>query len=320
VKFISRAAWGARPARYRTAFTPSFGSTIHYEGPKMGSFPHASCAAKVRGIQAFHMDGRGWADIAYTAVVCPHGYVFEGRWIGARTGANGTNQGNNSAYALCALVGVGDPTPDVMVDAIAEVAEFMRGPGRAGRLVNGHRDWKPTACPGDPLYHEVRAGTFLSGAAPAPTPTPNPPNEERELMAVLDEVQEAITEAQNATIAYLAKVMADTEERLADRIDKAGAEGAAVRETKSGKVYVVTATGKTWVQPEELNLGVLLGNVQRWPGFPDRQRIPKVTADYLDDLDDDAELRARLDLLVEQLTELQQALTGDETSEPDSNE
>lgn len=304
MKFISRAAWGARPARYRTAFTPSFGSTIHYEGPKMGSFPHASCAAKVRGIQSFHMDGRGWADIAYTAVVCPHGYVFEGRWIGARTGANGTNPGNNTAYAICALVGVGDATPEVMVAAIAEAAEFMRGPGRAGARVNGHRDWKPTACPGDPLYHEVRAGTFLSGAAPTPTPT-DPPSEEQELMSVMDEVRRELEKSRNETVQYLVVVMGDVEERLAERIDKAGAEGAAVRDAKSGKVYVVTADGKTWVQAEELNLGVLIGTVQRWPGFPDTKRIPKVDPKYLDGLDDDADLRSRLDEVIAQLAALE---------------
>lgn len=195
MRFIARGAWQARQPRYRTAFTAEFGSTVHYEGPRMGTFPHASCAAKVRGIQNFHMDARGWADVAYTAIVCPHGFVFEGRWIGARTGANGTNQGNDSAYAICALVGQGDPTPDVMVDAIAEVAAHLRAHGGAGIRVNGHRDWKATACPGDPLYHEVRAGTFTKSTPTVPT---QPTTPKGPLMALSDEEQEQLLSQTNA--------------------------------------------------------------------------------------------------------------------------
>jgi hypothetical protein len=294
VKFVSRAAWGARPPEYRTGFTPSFGTTIHYEGPRMGSFPHASCAAKVRGIQAFHMDARGWSDGAYTAIVCPHGYVFEMRWIGARTGANGTNQGNDTAYAVCALIGQGDPMPAVMVEAIAELTAFLRDKGRAGSRVNGHRDWKPTACPGDPLYAEVKAGRF-TGTPPKPPHPPPPPTEEQELMAVKDEITKAIKDSQDTTIAYLAKVIADSEARLNDRIDRAGADGVALRDAKSKRVYVVTADGKTWVQPDELDLLVLLGRVQRWPGFHDTKKIPVVDPKYLDGLSDAAELKDELE-------------------------
>lgn len=303
MKFVSRAAWGARAPEYRTGFTPSFGTTIHYEGPKVGTFPHASCASKVRGIQAFHMDGRGWADIAYTAVVCPHGYVFEGRWIGARTGANGTNPGNDAAYAVMGLMGQGDPLPAAMVEAIAETTAFLRDNGRAGPRVNGHRDWKPTACPGEPLYAEVRAGRFTGSRPPKPT-NPNPPTEEQELMAVADEIKREIEDSKNGTIAYLAKVIADTEARLADRIDRAGADGSALRDGKSGKVYVVTADGKTWVQADELNLLALIGKVQRWPGFPDTKKVPVVDAKYLDGLPEAAELKAELAELKAALEEL----------------
>lgn len=313
MKFVSRAAWGARAPLYRTGIDPSFGSTVHYEGPKLGTFPHSSCATKVRGIQAFHMDQRGWSDVAYTAIVCPHGYVFECRWIGARTGANGTNVGNRTAYAVCALIGQGDAAPAVMVDAIAEVTALLRGSGRAGSKVNGHRDWKATACPGDPLYHLVRQGRFVGGTAPTPTPTPNPPDtEEQELMAVADEIKREIEEHANGTIAYLAKVIADTEKRLNERIDKAGADGAAVREEGTGKVFVVTADSKTWVQPEELNLGVLIGEVQRWPGFPDRKKIPVVGPTYLDGYPEESALRERLEELGRQLAELKGSLEGDQ--------
>ena len=81
MNLVTRAQWGARPPRNRTPLNPT-GATAHWEGPHMGVFPHTACPSKVRGIQAFHMDSRGWSDIAYNAIVCPHGYVFEGRGPG----------------------------------------------------------------------------------------------------------------------------------------------------------------------------------------------------------------------------------------------
>jgi hypothetical protein len=170
VKLIRRSEWGARPPRSRQAFTPSFGVTSHWEGPHMGTFSHASCFAKVRGIQAFHMDERGWVDLAYTGLPCPHGYVFEGRWIGVRTAANGTNAGNASAYALCYLGGEGDPFTEGGRRAMRAAAEYLDNHGGAGEGRNCHGDWKPTACPGSTICGWVRQGLPVTTTTPTPTP------------------------------------------------------------------------------------------------------------------------------------------------------
>ena len=160
MKLITRAQWGARAPRARPAedFT---GGTAHWEGPHMGTFPHASCPAKVRGIQAFHMDARGWSDIAYNYVPCPHGYVFEGRGQGVRSAANGTNAGNDADGAVCYLGGEGDPfTPEgaaAMADALHLVSP--------GGLRHAHRDWKPTACPGDTIAAWVHSPAALTPGA-----------------------------------------------------------------------------------------------------------------------------------------------------------
>lgn len=156
--WVSRREWGARPARSASSLSNPQGSTAHWEGPRMGWFGHDACAGKVRGIQRFHMDSRGWADIAYTTVVCPHGYVFEGRGWFRRTAANGTNAGNNASYAHCYLGGQGDPFTVMGRQGMALAFRLARDVGLAGPRQWAHRDWKATECPGAEIVEFVRAG------------------------------------------------------------------------------------------------------------------------------------------------------------------
>lgn len=188
MQFVSRSEWGARPADTSTNITP-VGVAVHWEGPHMGTPDHGECAGLLRGIQAFHMDGNGWADIAYSAVACPHGYVFEGRGPGHRTAANGTNEANQSWYAVCFLGGEGDTFTAEARDAINDAIDWLGG----GR-VTGHRDHTSTACPGDEIYAWVQAGHPRSGnpdpnpgPAPVPAPQPEPIQEDgMKLIAVTD--------------------------------------------------------------------------------------------------------------------------------------
>lgn len=170
VWMVTRAEWGARPPRSVTAIDPDYGSTGHWEGPHMGAFPHESCASKVRGIQNYHMDSQGWQDIAYTYLCCPHDFVFEGRGIGARTAANGTNEGNNRAYAVCYLGGEGDGfTARTAMRAAFDRLDHIGGAG-PGR--NCHRDWKPTECPGNEICGWIKAGQPIPEPPPIPIPVP----------------------------------------------------------------------------------------------------------------------------------------------------
>lgn len=180
--FVTREAWGARPARSRPATIRPGHLTAHYGGPSPwpgpGRFDHARCASIVRGYQAFHMDRNGWADVAYSSLVCPHGFRFEGRGPGARTAANGTNAGNGASLATCYVAGEGDPlTDEARLAFLDEAARFGLPLDRV------HSDWFSTSCPGSPLRAWVKAGAPRPGGAspipppapPAPTPTPPAP-------------------------------------------------------------------------------------------------------------------------------------------------
>lgn len=166
---VSRSQWGARPPRSAGRVQTMTAVACHWEGPRMGTFPHESCPAKVRGIQAYHMDSKGWADIAYSGIVCPHGYIFEGRGRNIRTAANGTNAGNDRYHALCYLGGVGDP-----FTAAARTA-FRDGFAWLGGIANGlvgHRDIRATACPGDDIEAWIVAGAPAPPYTPGPSPQP----------------------------------------------------------------------------------------------------------------------------------------------------
>lgn len=167
--YVSRAGWGARAPRGRTSLNNPQGCTFHYEGPRMGSFPHSSCATKVRAIQNFHMDGRGWTDIAYNEVVCPHGVIFEGRGADIRSAANGTNAGNGASHAICALTGVGDAHPMELFIGLKAARQILMSAGTGARTWC-HRDWKSTSCPGDPIFNWQRAGMPTSGTVPPVDP------------------------------------------------------------------------------------------------------------------------------------------------------
>lgn len=168
MKLVTRSAWGARPPRHDLAYIAStLGVKVHYEGtyvPKSlaAASAHGTCAGRMRDIQASHLNHptENYSDIAYNAVVCPHGTVFEGRGPHRKTGANGNAQLNADDYAVCAMLGASGlvQPPDAMLDGLVDAIQWLRSAGSAGHRVLGHRDGKATKCPGDPLYAWVQAG------------------------------------------------------------------------------------------------------------------------------------------------------------------
>lgn len=179
MKFVSRSAWGARAPRRTNRGTMAEASTGHWNGPKVTvggktSWDHSKCASLVRGIQNFHMDGRGWNDIAYNFVVCPHGYTFEGRGLNTWNGANGTNYGNQSSHAIMWLVGQTNPFTDPEKTGFRSTVRFVADNTAAPDRAIGHRDHKSTECPGEERYRWIRGGM----------PTSSPVNQTKRLPIV----------------------------------------------------------------------------------------------------------------------------------------
>ncbi|MFJ6572112.1 N-acetylmuramoyl-L-alanine amidase [Streptomyces sp. NPDC091292] len=174
MKLVTRAQLGW-PASQAPAQAGTKGVKVHYEGSPVSTEllkDHDACVAEVKAIRAAHLANKkeNYSDIAYNYLACPHGYLFEGRGTGRRTGANGDQALNRGHYAICALVGsagLTQPT-DAMLSAVRDGIELLRRNG-AGDEIKGHRDGYATSCPGEALYAWVRKGAPRPNAtAPAP--------------------------------------------------------------------------------------------------------------------------------------------------------
>ena len=163
MQLVSRAQWNARPPKRTINYEPSRPCTGHWNGPTItiGGKPtwgHEYCASIVRSIQNFHMDDRGWYDIAYNFVVCPHGYVFEGRGLWHQNGANGTNHGNQTSPAIMWLAGGNNPFTEESKLSFVQCTQYVAQNTTAKQGAIGHRDWKSTTCPGDKRYKWIKLG------------------------------------------------------------------------------------------------------------------------------------------------------------------
>lgn len=184
----SRGDWGARPPRSTPARISNEGQTLHYGGSSpwpatvdrstparfAATTDHARCATILRAWQAFHIDDRGWTDLAYNSAVCPHGHRYDGRGVDRRSAANGTNAGNKRSCATVYIAGGNDPVTDAAKRAFHAEADRFGAPLRWN-----HSDWKSTACAGD----QVRA--WQAAGWPLPdTPSPSPIPEDDDMVII----------------------------------------------------------------------------------------------------------------------------------------
>lgn len=149
-----------RPRSKSTRINPAAGGVaVHWGGPAQRIRSHDDCVARWRAWQRYHMNTRGWVDIAYTGGVCDHGYAFAGRGSGIRTAANGTRAANDTYYAVVWIGGQGEVPTRAAFDAIDWWIQQLREHGDAGSQVKPHQAFKSTSCPGPDLKSWIRSGS-----------------------------------------------------------------------------------------------------------------------------------------------------------------
>ncbi|WP_245966676.1 hypothetical protein [Sphaerisporangium album] len=155
IDLVTRAAWGARAPR--GSYSPLLstrGVKVHYTGDRVDPAlldDHDRCVAKVRQVQAFHMDGNGWIDIGYSMVACPHRKVFVGRGPGHVCAANGGGL-NSAHFAVLALVGnagLVEPNDELLL-GVMDAIDYLREHGGAGKEIKGTATATPPAARGTP--------------------------------------------------------------------------------------------------------------------------------------------------------------------------
>ncbi|MDZ7268637.1 MAG: N-acetylmuramoyl-L-alanine amidase [candidate division KSB1 bacterium] len=200
-RIYKRAEWGARPPsmayQYTTAKHLGFHHTAGVSDFTVGSY--TDCAARVRAIQAYHMDTNGWIDIGYNYTICKHGHIFQAREDdNDATDVRGAHDGYNAGSMGVSALGYfhppynHQPTPELM-HALHSLlawkcdergidpkgASLYAAYGAVRDHIYGHREVGATACPGDILFARKAAirdsvayiiGQFATSVAESPAP------------------------------------------------------------------------------------------------------------------------------------------------------
>lgn len=178
VDYLPRSAWGARPAEGGPgSLTISLveGVAIHWPGTSSTKPIHsqAAVAAALRGWQDYHMDVRGWSDIAYQVAIDQAGRAWTLRGLRTQSGANGNNDVNERYGAiLLILISGEEPSEAMKATTRAVVADFRRIYPK-GLAIKPHSLVRPasTDCPGDEARAAIARGDFTPRATP-PKGTP----------------------------------------------------------------------------------------------------------------------------------------------------
>lgn len=169
-----RSAWGARAAKNTPSFAPALRMAVVHHTASSNSYSAAQVPGIIRGMQAFHMDGNGWSDIAYNFIVDRFGSIWEGRGGGITRPVIGAHaMGFNTGSVGVSVIGnyVGASPTSASLESVARVVgwrleeydvdprawgTFTSGGSTsipAGQVRNlpvvvGHRDVGSTSCPG----------------------------------------------------------------------------------------------------------------------------------------------------------------------------
>lgn len=185
---LSRKVWGARSARSRRLISqPTPRLWLHHTAGAEDLGGNSIWADDVRGIQSFHMDRKGWSDIAYSFLADQSGQLWEGR--GPLVAGGHTAGDNTKSHGVAAIGNFETLEPsDALLQGLAALA--AHGHEADWWLCRGytgpHRDapGAATACCGKNLISRIpeinaEAEAILRGQG-SPVPPPVPEVVERE--------------------------------------------------------------------------------------------------------------------------------------------
>ena len=165
ITVFERRDWGARSPRAMTTQSPPKEAFLHHttdhNAESINNLEEQKAA--MRAVQAFHMDVRGWSDIAYAYIVfqpydpVEHARIFEGRLTKYVPAAQ---LGHNTGTLPICVFGNFDHEDSVKKNTRYAIEMLLtKRPEKTGagsvKTLGGHRDVVGTECPGDTLYAQL---------------------------------------------------------------------------------------------------------------------------------------------------------------------
>lgn len=208
---ITRAQWGADEKLRRCGpdYAPALKMSHVHHTVNSNAYSRSKADDLIRGIYAYHVEGRKYCDIAYNFLIDRFGRIYEGRYggidqpvIGGH--AMGFNTGSTGIAALGTFTSKAPPKKvigaykrllawrldvahlrptgtAVMTSGGGSTAKFKKGEEVSLPVISGHRDTGLTSCPGAKLYRKlglIRIRAEARGLPkiwdPAATPNPAP--------------------------------------------------------------------------------------------------------------------------------------------------
>lgn len=178
---FSRGDWGADESLRGSSpsYGPGLRSAVVHHTDTTNNYQPNDVPAQIRGFYVYHVQGNGWADIGYNALVDRFGRVWEGRYGGLDlnvVGAHALGFNSNSfgismigtfdsvppsplQEAVAQMIawkfrlnGITDPKGSVQLTAQADGTLWPRGTVVTKSRIIGHRDVNSTTCPGTGGY------------------------------------------------------------------------------------------------------------------------------------------------------------------------
>jgi hypothetical protein len=172
---VTRESWGARVRNCNSPHTPQKITIHHTETPTNDGM---SVTARLRQIQSYHIDVRGWCDIGYHFLVGPDGNVYQGRKE-TNLGAHVSNANTNNV-GISFIGSFQNSAPSqIMQDAAVNLMRSLHtayGISLDRSHVKTHREQGTTDCPGNAL--QARVDTMVQMATNEEAPAEEAPSEE----------------------------------------------------------------------------------------------------------------------------------------------
>ena len=147
----SPSQWGARVDYDTWTHHPKDGVTVHWPGETGELIPtltdDTKVAGKLRAMERFHLDDRGWSGLGYHYVIDPRGTLWRarGEGSGAHNPGDSDRDGtpdNLDSYGVQVLVGANE------VPTVAQLRTLSGVIVAAGGRAWPHGATRPTTCPG----------------------------------------------------------------------------------------------------------------------------------------------------------------------------